>query len=230
MAEKGMIVENPLELLPLFEGMQLLPDASLFPPESLSKEASEPPVPAVPAQVPASPEPRVETHAGDTQVAEPEVAESPSAPSQTAEPQAAETLSAQSESVEPAPAVAETWILNVWVDESKKHWPDEFRTPMTALLSAIKMEGQAVPMEQVQVLNPFVFTDRHGIKEWALTIKPKSILIWANQTNLDDVPAVFEQTQWEGIPVYRLPAFSKVAANVDNKREAWAKLKGFYNF
>ena len=101
---------------------------------------------------------------------------------------------------------------------------------MTALLSAIKMEGQAVPIEKVQVLNPFVFTDRHGIKEWALSIKPPSILIWANQTNLDDVPAVFEQTQWEGIPVYRLPAFSKVAANVDNKREAWAKLKGFYNF
>ncbi len=220
MAEKGMIVENPLELLPLFEGMQLLPDASLFPHESLSYEDGDTPVSVAQAMVPESPEPRVEVQAGDTQVAEPE----------TAEPPVAKTPSTQPQSVEPAPAVAETWILNVWVDESKKHWPEEFRTPMTALLSAIKMQGQAVPMEKVQVLNPFVFTDRHGIKEWALTIKPKSILIWANQTNLDDVPVVFEQTQWEGIPVYRLPAFSKVVANVDNKREAWAKLKEFYNF
>ena len=220
MAEKGMIVENPLELLPLFEGMQLLPDASLFPPESLSYEDGDTPVSVAQAMVLDSPEPRVEVQAGDTQVAEPE----------TAEPPVAKTPSTQHESVEPAQAVAETWILNVWVDESKKHWPEEFRTPMTALLSAIKMQGQAVPMEKVQVLNPFVFTDRHGIKEWALTIKPKSILIWANQTNLDDVPAVFEQTQWEEIPVYRLPAFSKVVANVDNKREAWAKLKEFYNF
>ena len=215
-----MIVENPLELLPLFEGMQLLPDASLFPPESLSYEDGDTPVSVAQAMVLDSPEPRVEVQAGDTQVAEPE----------TAEPPVAKTPSTQHESVEPAQAVAETWILNVWVDESKKHWPEEFRTPMTALLSAIKMQGQAVPMEKVQVLNPFVFTDRHGIKEWALTIKPKSILIWANQTNLDDVPAVFEQTQWEEIPVYRLPAFSKVVANVDNKREAWAKLKEFYNF
>lgn len=215
-----MIVENPLELLPLFEGMQLLPDASLFPHESLSYEDGDTPVSVAQAMVPESPEPRVEVQAGDTQVAEPE----------TAEPPVAKTPSTQPQSVEPAPAVAETWILNVWVDESKKHWPEEFRTPMTALLSAIKMQGQAVPMEKVQVLNPFVFTDRHGIKEWALTIKPKSILIWANQTNLDDVPVVFEQTQWEGIPVYRLPAFSKVVANVDNKREAWAKLKEFYNF
>lgn len=207
MAEKGMIVENPLELLPLFEGMQLLPDASIFKPESPPIAASESAEQALQGTVPALPETPV-----GTQVSAPE-------------PQAFE-----SESVDPTLVMAETWILNVWVDESKKHWPEEFRTPMTALLSAIKMQGQAVPMEKVQVLNPFVFTDRHGIKEWALSIKPTSILIWANQTNLDDVPAVFEQTQWEGIPVYRLPAFSKVVANVDNKREAWTKLKEFYKF
>jgi hypothetical protein len=222
MAEKGMIVENPLELLPLFEGMQLLPDASLFPPASMSKEESQMAVPEGQTPTP------VHIEAG----VEPQSSETPASRTSADEPKSEtpQTQPALPDSVEPAPAVAETWILNVWVDESKKHWPEEFRTPMTALLSAIKMQGQAVPMEKVQVLNPFVFTDRHGIKEWALTIKPKSILIWANQTNLDDVPAVFEQTQWEGIPVYRLPAFSKVAANVDNKREAWAKLKGFYNF
>ena len=215
MAEKGMIVENPLELLPLFEGMQLLPDASLLPPESQSKEASETVQKEQQSKATEQLEPVVETAAVDSHAIQPEVAEA-----ETSEPQHAK----------PNPAVAETWILNVWVDENKKHWPEEFRAPMTALLSAIKMQGQAVQMEKVQVLNPFVFTDRHGIKEWALAIQPKSILIWANQTNLDDVPAVFEQTQWEGIPVYRLPAFSNVVANVENKKLAWKKLKEFYNF
>jgi hypothetical protein len=200
MAEKGMIVENPLELLPLFEGMQLLPDASFLPSESRIKQEIEAP------------------------------AQNHQEAAQTSVEQPIDIPASEPKSEEPGPLIAETWILNVWVDESKKHWPEEFRAPLTALLSAIKMEGQAVEMEKVQVLNPFVFTDRHGIKEWALNLKPKSILIWANQTNLDDVPPVFEQTQWEGVPVFRLPAFSKVAAHVDNKREAWGKLKGFYQF
>lgn len=217
MAEKGMIVENPLELLPLFEGMQLMPDPAFYKAESpvsdsVDREGQ--------MRAAASIDPVVVP-----QVVKPEVAEL-----QTAEPEVAEPEISATVSVEPTPAVAETWILNIWVDENKKHWPEEFRAPMTALLTAIKMQGHAVEMEKVQVLNPFVFTDRHGIKEWALAYKPKSILIWANQTNLDDVPALFEQTDWGGIPVYRLPAFSKVMANVDNKREAWAKLKGFYNF
>lgn len=210
-----MIVENPLELLPLFEGMQLMPDPAFFKAESQSKEASETVQKEQQSKATEQVEPVVETVAIDSHAIQPEVAEA-----ETSEPQHAK----------PNLAVAETWILNIWVDENKKHWPEEFRAPMTALLSAIKMQGHAVEMEKVQVLNPFVFTDRHGIKEWALAHKPKSILIWANQTNLDDVPAVFEQTDWEGIPVYRLPAFSKVVANVDNKKLAWKKLKEFYNF
>jgi hypothetical protein len=216
MAEKGMIVENPLELLPLFEGMQLLPDPAFYKAESRPNEAvsQEEQMPVVAP---------IDSHV------EPQVAKSEVTEPRSAKPEVSENLVAKSDSVEPL-ASAETWILNVWVDESKKHWPEEFRVPMTALLSAIKMQGQAVQMEKVQVLNPFVFTDRHGIKEWALAYKPKSILIWANQTNLDNVPAVFEQAEWEGIPVFRLPAFSQVVASVDNKKEVWAKLKGFYNF
>jgi hypothetical protein len=200
MAEKGMIVENPLELLPLFEGMQLLQDPRMLRSEPSADEPQEEAVQTLvqPIQNPAESE------------------KEPSPVPSTA--------------VETNPPLTQTRILNLWLDDSKKHWPEEFRAPLTALLSAIKMNGQPVHMQQVQVLNPLVFTDRHGIKEWALSYSPQSILIWGNQTNLDAVPGVFERTDWEGIPVFRLPAFAQVMANIENKKEAWGKLKDFYQF
>ncbi|MFZ9754761.1 MAG: hypothetical protein ACO3DK_01865 [Bacteroidia bacterium] len=229
MAEKGMIVENPLELLPLFEGMALLPDEHFSKQDpvtalnsSLEPEATKP-------VSSASAEPAVQAALAprETMVSTAVQAHQDQPVAQVESTSAAEPGSAVNTS---SMESASLWVLNVWVDENKKHWPDEFKAPLTALMQAVKVNGESLSMDRVQVLNPFVFTDRHGIREWALSFKPRYIVIWANQTNLERVPALHQCDDWDGIPVLRLPAFASVMGQVDHKKLAWKHIKDFFEF